>query len=81
MVVESAVGELATEYEGRVEFEIVPAEETNQRHDEIVAFGFEAERHGLVGFDREGEAQVTMPGHNFGKDEIAAAIESLLSAE
>ena len=68
------------EYEGRVDFEVIPAEETYQRFDEIEAFGFEAERHGLVGFDRNGDALVKMPGHNFSKDEIAEAIEALLIA-
>lgn len=78
MTVETAVGELALEYEGQVDFEVVPAEETNQRFDEVLGFGWEAERHGLVGFDSEGEAVINMPGHSFGKDEIAAAIEAEL---
>ena len=75
------MSELETEYEGRVRFGLVSAEETAQRGDEIEAFGFTALKHGLVGFNGEGEAVVKMPGHQFGKAEITAKIEELLSAE
>jgi len=73
------VGELATEYEGRVAFEVVPAEETARRAEEIERFGFTALRHGLVGFTAGGEPLVQMPGHAFGKQEIAAQVERLLA--
>lgn len=79
MKVETAVGELAQQYEGRVRFEVVPAEETANRGEEIEEFGFTAQKHGLVGFDPSGAAIVKMPGHMFGKDEITAAIEQLLA--
>lgn len=75
------MGELAQEYEGRVRFEVVPAEETENRQDEIDAYGFTAQRHGLVGFDPSGAALVKMPGHMFGKEEIDAAIQTLLAAD
>ena len=72
------MGELEQDYADRVDFVIVSAEETAQRSDEIEAFGFTDLKHGLVGFDREGEAQAKMPGHQFGKPEIQAVIEDLL---
>lgn len=75
------MGELAQEYEGRVRFEVVPAEETKQRQDEIDEYGFTAQMHGLVGFDRSGAAAVKMPGHMFGKEEIDAAIQTLLATD
>ena len=81
MKVEAAVGELAQVYEGRVRFEVVPAEETANRGDEIEEYGFTEQLHGLVGFDRSGDAVVKMPGHQFGKEEITDAIEQLLATD
>jgi hypothetical protein len=74
----AAVGELEEEYGERVDFVVVPAEETARRRDEIVAFGFEELKHGLVAFDPAGVPQVTLPGHQFGKEEIRAAVETVL---
>lgn len=78
MKVESAVGELAQEYEGRVEFNVIPAEETMRRAEELDSYGFTALKHGLVGFDATGEVRVKLAGHDFGKDRIAAAVEEVL---
>ena len=64
--------ELQTEYEGQVEFVIVPAEETATRAEEIASY--ELGSHGLVVFDAEGEPRASLPGHSFGKSEILAAI-------
>ena len=74
----AAVSELAPEYEGRVEFVIVSAEETKRRQDEIVAFGFADQKHGLVAFSSEGEVVTTLPGHQFGKEEIVAVLQQVL---
>ena len=74
------MGELAQEYEGEVVFVIVPAEETEQRYDEIEAFGFTDQRHGLVAFSAEGVAIVKIPGHDYGKPEIEAAVQAALAA-
>ncbi len=75
------MSELALEYEGRVLFQLIPAEETSRRAEEVASYGFGALRHGLVGFNRAGQVLVTLPGHEFGKPEIRAAIETLLAAD
>jgi len=74
------VGELEQEYGERVQFVIVPAEETARRQGEIEELGFSDMKHGLVVFDVQGEAAVRMPGHQFGKQEIQAGLEGVLSA-
>ena len=73
------MGELEGEYGDRVDFVLIPAEETARRQDEIQAFGFAELRHGLVVFTPAGEPAVKLPGHQFGKDEIVAAIDLVLS--
>ena len=75
------MGELEPEYEGRIDFVLIPAEETAKRPQELEAFGFTDLKHGLVGFTSDGEALVKIPGHQFGRPEIVAAIEELLAAE
>jgi hypothetical protein len=75
------VGELEPEYEGRVDFVLVSAEETAARSDEIEAFGFTDAKHGLVVFTSEGDPAVKMPGHDFSKDEIVVAIELVLAED
>lgn len=72
------MGELEAEYGDRVDFVVVPAEETEQRYDEIVEFGFVDLRHGLVVFDADHEAVVKIPGHDFGREEIEAAVLEVL---
>ena len=81
MRIEAAVGELATEYGDQVDFNVIPAEETAQRGDEIELYGFTAKKHGLVGFGRDGEVLVKLPGHEYGKPEIEAAIEAVLAGD
>ena len=66
--------ELEQEYEGRVRFEIVPAEQTAERADELKQY--ELGSHGLVAFDAEGVPRAHIPGHMFGRAEIVAAIEA-----
>ena len=70
--------ELQQEHGDRVDFVIVPAGETARRQDEIEAYGFTDLKHGLVAFDREGRARVKLPGHQFGKPEIEAAMREVL---
>ena len=72
------MGELEQEYGDRVDFVIVSAAETEQRHDEIVEFGFVDLKHGLVAFDLEREPVVKIPGHAFGREEIEAAVLEVL---
>lgn len=79
MKIVAAVSELKTEYAGRVEFVLIPAEETVKRFDEIEAYGFIAQKHGLVGYASDREVLVKLPGHNFGRSEIVAAIDTLLA--
>ena len=81
MKVVAAVGELESEYAGRVDFVVISAAETAQRVDEIKAFGFTELKHGLVVFSSDRVPVVKMPGHNFGKTEIVAAIEKTLAQE
>lgn len=74
------MGELEEEYGERAEFNVIPAEETAKRSDEIDAFGFTELRHGLVIFAADGEPVVKMPGHQFGRAEIEAGLRSVLDA-
>ena len=74
------MGELETEYQDRAKFTIVPAEETMKRSDEIEEYGFTELKHGLVVFSPDGEAVVKMPGHQFGRDEIEAGLQQVLTA-
>jgi hypothetical protein len=67
------------EYQGRIDFEIVPAAETARRRAEMESYGFADAKHGLVAFTRDGEPLVKIPGHNYGKEEIVAAIKKLLA--
>ncbi|MGQ0613984.1 MAG: hypothetical protein ACT4PV_09635 [Planctomycetaceae bacterium] len=67
------MSELEKEYAGRARFNVLLA---TGREEEIKRF--ELGSHGLVGFDAAGEAKVKLPGHNFGRDEIVAAIGKLL---
>ena len=73
------MGELEQQYGDRVNFNVVSAEETARSFDKIEEYGFVDLKHGLVVFSPEGEAVVKMPGHQFGKDEIAAGIERVLA--
>ena len=73
------MGELALEYKGQVDFVVVPAEETAARFEEIELFGFTELRHGLVGFAQDGEAVVKIPGHDYGRPEIAEAVQTVLA--
>lgn len=75
------MGELRTEYEGRIDFVLINAEETAKRGDEIEEYGFTDELHGLVGFTSNRAVVVKMPGHLFGKEEIVQAIERLLDED
>lgn len=75
----AAVGELREEYGDRAEFVVVGAEETKARQDEIELYGFSEALHGLVVLGPGDEALATLPGHSFGKEEIAAALDGALA--
>ena len=70
--------ELEPKYQDQVDFVIVPAEETNARQDEIAAYGFAKELHGLVVLGPDGEPGATLPGHRFGAAEIEGALLGVL---
>ena len=72
------MGELEKVYGGQATFSVIPADETNQRQDELASFGFADQRHGLVIFAPNGDAVVKMPGHQFTRDEIEAGLKSVL---
>lgn len=71
------MGELATEYEGRVEFNVISAEETANRPEETERFGDSL--HGLVAFGPDGEEVAMLPGHQYGKEEIVGVIDQVLT--
>lgn len=75
------MSELQADYAERVSFVVVPAEETALRGDEIEEYGFTDLRHGLVTFSCSRAVVVKLPGHQFGKDEIRAAVEATLVAD
>ena len=81
MKIVAAVSELKPEYAGRIDFVVIPATETATRSDEIKAFGFTALKHGLVGFNSDGDPLVKIPGHNFGRAEIVAVATTLLAED
>ena len=76
MKVAAAVRELDEEekYEGKVQFTLVP--HTQEGFKEEVA-SFDIGSHGLVGFDSDGKPVTKIEGHQFRKDEIVQAIETL----
>lgn len=73
--------ELETEYAGQFHFNVLSAEETKKRQDEVIGFGFEAQRHGLVILDPKGEALAKLPGHQFGRAEIESAMKNILAGK
>ncbi len=75
------MGELEQVYGDRMDFNVVSAEVTAQSQDEIEALGFGDLRHGLAIYGPSGEPEVTLPGHQFGRAEIEAALRGVLSAD
>lgn len=74
------MSELEQQYGTYADFNIISPEETLASPDEIEEFGFVEMKHGLVIFDANGEAKVKMPGHQFGKEEIAAGLHQVLQS-
>lgn len=72
------MGELEQQYGDRLQFTIIPAEQTALRQDEIDEYGFTDLKHGLVIFAPDGEAVFFLPGHTYGKAEIDAGIQQVL---
>ena len=72
--------ELEQDYEGRATFTIISAEETAASADDIEAFGFADLKHGLVVFNGEGEPEVKLPGHMFGRAEIEEGLKGVLGS-
>ena len=68
------MSELRETHGEKVDFVIVPPEETAQRGAEIERYLLSARRHGLVAFEKTGEPVFAIAGHNFGKAEIEMAI-------
>jgi hypothetical protein len=74
------VGELEQEYGDRVYFNVISAGETAKRQDEVEAFGFADLKHGMVGFSSDGKNLIRVPGHQFGRERIEAAVKAVLAA-
>lgn len=72
------MSELEQEYGDRVEFNVMPAEVTAASPELMSSFGFDDLKHGLVAFNAQGEAVETLPGHNYDKYRIEAAIQTIL---
>ena len=72
------MGELEQEYGNQVDFVIVSPEQTAASGQDLERFGFTALKHGLVAFDAAGEPVVMIPGHQFGREEIEAAVQQVL---
>ena len=70
--------ELELEYADRVNFVIVSPEDTAAAPEEIEAFGFKDDKHGLVVFDAEGNVAGKLPGHSYGRAEIEAELKTVL---
>lgn len=71
------MGALSREYDGRVEFDIQSAA-SKEGQAAVLEYGLDARRHGIVMLDPKGAVASTISGHNFGKDEIQAAVEEML---
>lgn len=78
MKVSAAVRELEQEYGEQATFVLVSPEETGARADELTEYGFTDLKHGLVVFNAAGDAVAKIPGHNFGRTEIEAALKTAL---
>jgi hypothetical protein len=71
---------LVQEYEGRVRFKVLPAFDEEKRPDpELARFDFGTARHGTVAVSADGEVLFTIPGHEYGRDEIVAKIDAMLA--
>ena len=69
------MSDLQKEYDGRVTFNVIPinaagADQEIQKH----SLG----THGLVVYGADGAVSTTIPGHNFERKEIEAAIAGVL---
>ena len=73
------MGELKVEYEGRIEFTIVSAR-TPEAQEEVLDLEI-GSNHGLVGFNRKGEPELTMPSHNYTKEDIKDELDELLKSD
>ena len=71
------MSELKTEYEGKIEFTIAPAS-SKEGQAAAKKYGLGTAKHGLVGFDTKGVAQVIMPGHKFEKVDITDELDEKL---
>lgn len=71
------MSELRDVYGEKVDFVIVPAEETKARGNEIERYNLSARKHGLVAFEASGAAVLTIAGHDFGKPEIEMAVAQI----
>jgi hypothetical protein len=70
---------LEKEYEGRVEFRVLPAEGPEGKAA-AERNGWKDALHGLECADPDGRVVVHLPGHAYGREEVRARVEALLEA-
>lgn len=67
-------------YSGRVDFVVKPAFDENYDPDpDMEVYGFGMSAHGTVGLLPSGEIAFTLPGHHYGRAELAKAIDAMLA--
>ncbi len=74
----TAVGEIAKEYEGRVQVSYGDAW-TDEGKEAARKYGWDQALHGLVTLAPDGSTVGNLPGHNYGEAEIRAKFEELLA--
>lgn len=70
------MGELEREYQGKVEFKVLRADNEEGRQA-AMDYDFGKAMHGAAGFDSKGEHVFSLPGHSYGKAEIVAKLAEL----
>ena len=66
---------LEEEYRGKVQFTVLSAASLDAKAE---IKEYELGSHGLVALSAAGEKVHTIPGHEFGRDEIVEAVQKLL---
>ena len=60
-----------------VYFNVVPASETARQQEALLALGFANLKHGLIAYDAQGRVAKSLPGHQFGREEVKQALDAI----